>query len=143
MHKNELLWCILFDGIIADVEGEIPGRVIFTIEIDYLRKMFSEDGSNIIIKLSNCDLLEIRPDQTKPVVRELDLIEKGSFKIFGAEQIEDRLIVFYNHLSKLNEKSGSNLLKLRYKDFKIFLDNGKEISLDELEQKADQYWDGT
>jgi hypothetical protein len=55
------LWDILHDGVIEGVEGNVPGDVIFNIEIEYLRELFSDGGKNIIVRLIGCDVLSISP----------------------------------------------------------------------------------
>ena len=61
---SEAIWNLLHDGEVVGIRGESPGDITVNVEINYLRKMFSSDGSNILIKLNECDLLEYLPDAT-------------------------------------------------------------------------------
>ena len=142
---TEAVWNLLHDGEIVNIEGESPGDITLTVEIEYLRKMFSGDGSNIIIKLYGCDLLEYKPDitqnNTQIVEKNLDLIAQSQLWIYSGDQKGKDLIVYCQHWWRNKYKSGTGHLKLRYKDFSISLDNGKQVLLDELDKKAEQYWD--
>ena len=138
---NEAIWNLLHDGLIVNIEGEIPGDIILTVEIKYLRKMFSDDGENIIVKLYGCDFFQYRKDVGEIIIKGLDSINENQVEILSGDLKDGEFTIFCQHMMYEREKSGSGQLKLRYKDFSIFLDNGKQVLLDELDQKAEQYWD--
>ena len=79
--------------------------------------------------------------QLQIVDENLNSIAQSQLWIYSGDQKGEDLIVYCKHWWRINGKSGTGQLKLRYKDFSISLDNGMEITLDELDKKAEQYWD--
>ncbi|MBF0479641.1 MAG: hypothetical protein HQL26_09175 [Candidatus Omnitrophica bacterium] len=57
---NSDIWEILHDGLIADIFGNIPGNVEFKIEIEYLRRIFSDDGKCIFLLLKDCSSFKVQ-----------------------------------------------------------------------------------
>ena len=123
------LWDILHDGVIEAVDGTVPGNLTLTVKIEYLREMFSDAGKNVIARLIGCDALAYQPDApSEQLVSLSSVIPEG---ILSGEADGDLIRVYC-----LN-----GVLSLRYQDFSLMLDNGRPITLDELGEKSQEYWD--
>lgn len=123
------LWDILHDGTIEGVEGNVPGDLTLNVEIEYLREMFSDGGTNIIVKLLGCDTLMYQPDNPSPLLDSLaGVIPEG----IHSGEVDGDLIRVY---------CMNGVLSLRYQDFSLMLDNGQPVALAELGEKSQEYWD--
>ena len=123
------LWDILHDGVIEGVDGNVPGDLTLTVEIEYLRELFSDGGKNFIVKLIGCDTLTYQPDGPSELLDSLaSEIPEG---IHSGEADGDLVRVYCMN----------GVLSIRYRDFSLMLDNGQPITLAELGEKSQEYWD--
>ena len=47
-------WGVFHDGVIVAIDGTVPGSLVLTIEIGYLRAMFEGEGSSFRVPLTGC-----------------------------------------------------------------------------------------
>ena len=126
------VWSILHDGVINQVIGDIPGTVTLTVEIEYLRHMFSGNGNSIIIVLIACDTFNYQPFEPAEILTFLPDINESCPEILYAK-VENGVI-------RVDCAEGT--LWLKYKNYLLFLDDGQKIKIDELGEKFNKYWDG-
>jgi hypothetical protein len=122
------LWNILHDGTIAQIRGKVPGDIRLRIEIEYLRDMFSPPGHSIYVTLTNCRRMQLMA----PPKKARRALSEKSVTILSAKKSDDGDIV-------VNSTEGD--LVLEYDSFKLELDSGEAISLEQLAQASKQYWE--
>ncbi len=124
------IWNVLHDGEICDIEGRIPGDVKIRVWIPYLRRMFSDDGDELIVTLRSCRKLTMK--------RWDDEATGDFYQISGAE-----FDIGHTKCVDIPIKVvGSNgELEVDFLDFALALDNGVIISAKELFDAASSYWD--
>ncbi len=124
------IWSILHDGVINRIDGSVPGNVSVTVEIEYLRRMFSENGNSIIVSLLTCETFKYQPHEPSELLTDLSAISDIHPEILYADIENDVIHVDCN----------DGTLWLKYQDFSLMLDDGQPITLNELGDKCDKYW---
>lgn len=125
------VWDVLHDGGISRIDGSVPGDVQVFVDIEYLRKRFSDDGETIIVTLTDCTLLTYRPYDAKVALSDLAAIAGESFSILNAELDGSKCRVF----------TDGGVLELRCGGGSLSLDSGRSLSLTELLEVAESYWE--
>jgi hypothetical protein len=124
------LWNILHDGTIAEIKGSLP-EIALSVEIGYLRDMFSGQGEAFSLQLNHCRLFEYHlyeePEGLTPL-GEIALLEP---EILMARD-EDGVIVI---------GCTKGYLRCRYESFSIRLDTGMPVTFEALGQACKQYWE--
>jgi len=125
------IWSIFHDGVIAQVDGSVPGDITVTVDIEYLRQMFSENGSSIIVTLSACSIFKYQPFEPAEMLTSLSEINERRPEILYAKVVENDVI-------RIECVEGT--LWLKYQAHSLSLDDGQSITLDELSEQCDKYW---
>ena len=107
----------------------VPGNVTVTVEIEYLRRMFSEHGSSIIVSLLTCETFKYQPHEPSELLTDLSAISNLHAEILYADVENDVIHVDCN----------DGTLRLKYQDFSLMLDGGQPITLDEFGEQCDKY----
>lgn len=130
----------MHDGRIKRIKGRIPGDIEFLVEIDYLRRMFSPDGNSISLILKDCTFFEYQSyEMMEKAVRVSDFnnfIDEEPIILFAKDKSEKLEISYVSEISATD-----GYLWIKYSDFSLKLDNGKDISCIELGVACDKYWD--
>jgi hypothetical protein len=121
-------WGVFHDGVIQAIEGTIPGNLVLTIEIGYLRAMFEGDGTSFRVALAGCTRLRYSEYDEEPTV-DLDRIREREPEI---------LYVTSEHPLVLDCVMGP--LELEYEEMAVTLDNGLELTEQELVSASELYW---
>ena len=124
------VWSILHDGIINRIEGSVPGNVTVAVEIEYLRRMFSEHGSSIVVSLLSCETFKYQPHEQSELLTDLSTISNLHPVILYADVENDVIHV----------DCSDGTVWLKYQDFSLMLDDGSSITLDALGEQCDKYW---
>jgi hypothetical protein len=123
-------WNVIDDGVIVRVDGGVPGDLRLTIQIDYLRKRFSEPGEYLIMVLRACTrLVFVKYDSPEPYTPE-DFGELTPTVLSAAREAE---------ICKVHCIGGT--LEVAARSAEFFLDSGRVVSLAELTKVNDAYWD--
>jgi hypothetical protein len=121
-------WGVFHDGVIQAIEGTIPGNLVLTIEIGYLRAMFEGEGSSFRVNLDGCTKMRYSEYDEEPTV-DLDRIREREPEILYVTS-EQPLV--------LDCVMGP--LELEYERMTVTLDNGAEVSEKELVNASELYW---
>ena len=124
------IWNILHDGVIVAVEGTLPGNLQIDVEIDYLRKRIPDSGDLIQVHLSSCTRFAYRQYEKSNVSSALAEIAAMGPEILGAS-IKDGMC---------EVECSDGTLEVAAADATIRLDNGREVTLQELKEVAEGYW---
>lgn len=131
------LWNMLHDGSITDVEGSVPGDVTVAVEIEYLRSMLPEPGTRFLIRLCGCTQFEFRrfiAEET--LVSDLTTVAAEEPEILSA-QLRDHSVVVC-----MTRGAGPYMeLHLQYENLSVFLENGRPVPTEELDDAARRYWE--
>jgi hypothetical protein len=114
------------DGSIERVLGNVPGDVKLQVSIDYLREQFEGAPGSFTLLLQDCKRLQFEPfDQ--PATSHFDGLDIEILSVSSESPLE----VMCTHGKLLVECSG----------LRVFLENGREVSLSDLASASDGYWD--
>ena len=126
------LWNLLHDGTITKIAAPRHDTRLLTIEIEYLRHMLSKDGNEIIVQLNSCDIFEYQNFTDEVLTQELLTIATYEPDILSATQ---------NQSSILTIGCVAGLVRTRYQSFSLALDNGYPITLENLKNAHQRYWE--
>jgi len=124
------VWNCFHDGSITQVEGELP-NIKLTIEIEYLRHIFSKDGDSIIAELKGCTFLEFLSWENDEVLRNVEKISAIEPEILSVEKVNNKAHII----------CGDGELDIIYEDVLFALDNGKPITILDIDTASHKYWD--
>ena len=124
------VWNYFHDGSVTQIEGTFPD-INITIEIQYLRDVFSKDGKSIIVNLSGCSFIEYLDWKKEEKFQDLDSISAMRPEILSAEGIEGKAHII----------CVEGTLDIQYQDVSFELDNGKPITAFDLDKVSEKYWD--
>ena len=130
MNPRAEIWNVLHDGGIAAINGVIPGDVAIRVSIPYLRKMFSADGEDIIVRLANCAKFTMKIWEEDFTTDDLERIVGTDTEILSTES-EDVPVHIFTTLGELD---------IDFEAFSLSLDNGRQITFEELCDACENYW---
>jgi hypothetical protein len=121
-------WGVFHDGVIKRVEGVIPGTVLLSLEIRYLRAMFPGEGTSFKIRLHECTKLKYNEYDEAPTT---DLTK-----------IQDREpeVLYVTSERPLVLDCVMGTLELAYTGMSVALDDGTQVSEHELVDACELYW---
>lgn len=128
---------LLQDATVVGISGEVPGSVRIEVDCDYLRDRLEGPGNRFFLTLSDCTRFIYRAGDSNPT--DLDEIGARRLWISGADQYVGHCVV---HCSEHIAGGGTGALEIAAQGITIAIDNGREISHDELEDIAEEYWSG-
>jgi hypothetical protein len=121
-------WGVFHDGVIQAIEGTLPGNLVLTIEIGYLRAMFEGDGCSFLVHLTGCTRMRYCEYDEEPTV-DLNRIREREPEILYVTS-EQPLI--------LDCVMGP--LELEYEQMAVTLESGVQVSEQELVSASELYW---
>jgi hypothetical protein len=130
MKEKIEVWNIFHDGSIVNIQGSLPDLVL-TIEILYLRHMFSKDGESILVRLRNCSIFEYQDFDSNTQISNFSEVATLEPEILSVQEIDG--------LAQILCVSGN--LRIKYKDISFELDNGSSVDIPELDKACNEYWD--
>jgi hypothetical protein len=121
-------WGVFHDGIVAKLEGSVPGDLKVQLEIGYLRGEFGEKGDYFVVHLGQCTKFRYCEYDAQPTE---DLSE-----------IQDREIdvLYVSSEEPLVLDCSDGVLELEYKTMRVALPSGREVTRDELVAASEKYW---
>ena len=130
MKEKIEVWNIFHDGSIVNIQGSLPDLVL-TIEIQYLRHMFSKDGESILVRLRNCSIFEYQDFDSNTQISNFSEVATLEPEILSVQEIDG--------LAQILCVSGN--LRIKYEDISFELDNGSSVDIPELDKACNEYWD--
>ena len=121
-------WGVFHDGVIQAIDGTLPGNLVLTIEIGYLRAMFGGDGSSFRVHLTGCTRMRYSEYDEEPTA------DLGKIR----EREPEILYVTSEHPLVLDCVMGP--LELEYEGMTVKLDSGVQVSEQELVGASELYW---
>ena len=121
-------WGVFHDGVIKRVEGTVPGTLVLSLEIRYLRAMFQGEGTSFSVRLDECTKLRYNEYDESPTT-DLNKIQ---------EREPEVLYVTSEQPLVLDCVMGT--LELAYGHMSVALDNGTQVSEQELVDACELYW---
>ena len=125
------IWNLFHDRTLINIQGEIPGDLSLTIDLEYLRKMFDQDGKWFLLELHKCSLFEFYPypyaDDDKAIDDQKSILNYDLW-MTSAEKGNDQIIIY----------CFDGILKTRYRGYSIYFDTGKEVSENDLRIKEQE-----
>lgn len=130
MNPRAEIWNVLHDGGVAAIEGEVPGDVTIRVNIPYLRQMFSDNGEDIFVHLGNCTSLTMKIWDEDVTTDDPKRITSTDTEILSTDSEN----VPVHIITTLGE------LDIAFAAFSLSLDDGREISFEELCDACENYW---
>ncbi|ROS01335.1 hypothetical protein EDC56_1770 [Sinobacterium caligoides] len=136
MKSDYQIWNNLHDGGLEDIQGDVPGDISITVDIAYLANKLPGNHETISVLLKNCTLFEYERYWTKDEtqyyssIEELRDIEPG-LEALSAEEQDGVLSII--------DICGT--IRTRYDVAQLFLQDGRQISFEDLNNASREYWD--
>jgi hypothetical protein len=124
------IWNILHDGAIVAIDGTVPGNLRIDVEIGYLRKRIPDPGTLIQVLLIRCTRFAFREYEKSEFSTALTEIAATGPEIVSASMKDG--------VCEVGCTAGT--LEVVAEDGAIRLDNGREVTLQELSGAAEAYW---
>ena len=121
-------WGVFHDGVIKAIDGTVPGTLVLTIEIGYLRAMFDGEGSSFKVHLTGCTKMRYSDYDEEPTI-DLEIIREREPEILYVTS-EQPLV--------LDCVMGP--LELEYEQVSVELENGVQVGEQELISASELYW---
>lgn len=121
-------WGVFHDGTIERIEGAVPGSVLLSLEIPYLRAMFPGEGTSFHIRLDACTKLTYN-EYDAPSTSDLNRVKQREPEILYVKS-EQPLV--------LDCVMGT--LELAYATMSVALENGTRVSEQALVEACESYW---
>lgn len=124
------IWNLLHDGSILGISGSMPGDVEISVGIEYLRTRFPDTGEKILLTLHGCTRLEYEAWDSGSVLtdpRQISAIQPQILSATGCDPVE------------ISCDGGT--LRIAASGVSLSLDSGRAISVSELSDVADSYWE--
>lgn len=131
MNPRADIWNVLHDGGIAAIDGVIPGDVVIRVNIPYLRRMFSEDGEDIIVRLLNCTRFTMKIWEGDVVTDNFEQIVHTGNEILSTDS-EDVPVHIFTTFGEID---------IHFDAFTLLLENGRPVTFMDLSNACDCYWD--
>lgn len=134
MNQNCKIWNTLHDGIITDIEGNIPGTLNLTIEIEYLANRLKGNYDSIKVSLSECTLFKYdfykSKDETLHYEQLTEIVSQQPI-IISCEEENGHLVI----------ECACGLIQCKYTGSELFLLNNEILSYEALFNECKGYWD--
>ncbi len=112
------------------IDCSIPGYVEIRVKIEYLRRMFSADGENIIVRLVNCTKFTMKIWEDNVVTDDPKRIVDSGTEILSTDSDDVPVHVV----------TTQGEIDVDFEDFGLSLDNGRSITFEELCNECENYW---
>lgn len=123
------IWNLFHDGTLVNAQENISGELVLTIELEYVREMFDEDFKYFLLELHECSLFEYCPSIGDiKTIKDIKSILKYDLWMTDVEKKNDQILVY----------CADGILKIKYKDYSIFLDTGTKVLTQDLRIKLDE-----
>jgi len=121
-------WGFFHDGVIEQAEGALPGELILTVDIGYLRAMFAGEGSGFRIHLSGCTRVRYCEYDEEPT-DQLEIILEREPEILSV--ITEQPLVLQCVMGEL---------EIDYESMFVKLESGIQLSEREIADASELYW---
>jgi hypothetical protein len=137
------IFSILHDGTISTWTGD-KTVLTLTVECEYLAERINKYFNKFYVELFNVEEIKLDP-WTNPIG--LPIVVKTTFadifktelEILSAEIVDDFVVVTCNQHDTNFDYSGGNLI-ISCREIKIFDQNRKELTIDQLRKISKDYW---
>ncbi|MCC6137861.1 MAG: hypothetical protein IT287_04465 [Bdellovibrionaceae bacterium] len=127
---KESSFVILHDGVIKEISGTVPGKILLIIDCQYLRQKHKAPGQDFTIELSHCKKLQY-VDDDGTVLTDPKKFAQAKIQILCAETKGETVEVYCS----------GGTLTLEFANATVHLNPTTTISIDDLETLARNYWD--
>ena len=121
-------WGVFHDGVIKRIEGAIPGTLQLSLEIRYLRAMFPGEGTSFSVRLDECTKVTYNEYGETPTT-DLNTIQEREPEVLYVTS--EQPLVLDCVMGKL---------ELAYAHMSVALENGTQVSEQELVNACELYW---
>jgi hypothetical protein len=123
------IWDLFHDGVLINAQENTPRNLLLTIELEYVREEFDQDFKYFLLELHECSLFEYYPSVGDiKSIKDIESILKHDLWMKDVEKKNDQILVY----------CADGILKIKYKDYSIFLDTGTKVATQDLKIKLDE-----
>lgn len=126
-------WNVLHDGRIIAAQGQIPGSLQLSIEIDYLCNYLPTQANYLIVNLSGCKRFDYQSHDGQ-FTQDPSLVAAMGITILSADAAPDHL-----NIACLGPTASGELL-LQYDTAQVTSAEGQTFSQSAIESAAETYW---
>ena len=112
------------------MEGSVPGELTLQIKIPYIRKMFSESGDDILLRLTSCTRFAMKIWEEDLLTSDPERIVASDTEILSTES-EDIPVHVVTTQGEIDAE---------FQSFTLALDDGQPITFEELCDACERYW---
>ena len=127
-HMQRDVWGVFHDGILAKIDGCVPGNLTIQLQIEYLRNEFDEDGEFFIVELGSCTRFRYSEYEAAPT-EDLQEIQSREIEVLYVSS-EDPLVL----------DCSMGVLELGYRTMRVLLPSGRAVTRDDLFSASERYW---
>lgn len=118
-------WGALQEGIIFEINGNIPGDIQISIDLEDIRKQFPNEGNGFIVKLTNCSSIEYKR-QDQATIKDIAIIANEELEILCLAFVDPVELACQSYSGKQGD------LVISYETATLFLDSGEIIPDEQL-----------
>ncbi|WP_395009381.1 hypothetical protein [Undibacterium sp.] len=122
------VWGLFHDGILAKINGGVPGDLTIQLQIEYLRDEFDEDGDCFIVELGSCTKFKYSEYEAEPT-EDLQEIQNREIDVLYVSS-QDPLVL----------DCSAGVLELEYKTMRVVLPSGRAVTYEDLFNASERYW---
>ncbi|MFW3176546.1 hypothetical protein EX530_18250 [Xanthomonas phaseoli] len=128
--RNTAAWGYLHDGSLDRAEGIVPGDLVLSVSLPYLRKYFQPEGDGFVLMLRGRTLFKLE-DHDGAVLEDPHQIAERSPELLSI--VSEAPLAIYTTLGTLT---------LAYRSLELALDTGQTLPAASLAQASSNYWKG-
>lgn len=129
MRENIDILGVFHDGSLVEIRGNLP-EIVFRIELEYFRNMFSSKGNSFFANISGCKFIEFFNWETESRTQNFSEIEGEELEILSVEQQGEYANIICS----------TGTLIILYENIEFHLDTGELITYQELAEACNNYW---
>ena len=119
-------WGALEKGIIFEINGDIPGDIQISIDLEDIRKQFPNEGHGFVVKLTNCSSIEYKRHQDQATIKDIAIIENEELEIMCLSFVNPVVLACQSYSGEQGD------LLIGYETATLFLDSGEVVPDEQL-----------
>lgn len=125
---NPDIWGVFHDGVVTNITNDGFGTIGLTLDIAYLRGMFSGDGTTFQISLRGCSSFTYSEYESTP-----------SSDLARIQELQPE-ILYVQSTSPIVIDCAGGVLEMSYDEMSVHLPDGRQLTYEQLVAASRDYW---